>query len=360
MNKESTHPAFEKAANLLRDADLDEICRRTGAGIRGNTLSIDYFGERVEILLPDIIFRAPQLNAVDQLIILHYLTSTGSAETNGEYVGFKDLPGGMFYYKTFVKQGPDRILKTFGESPEKIFTVSRGLGGKKASFGDASITLKILPHMEVLIVLYRDDGEFPQEAYMLFKDNIINFLSLKDISMLAGEIAGRLHKMEKTTLNEIDLLKADKDFKNEIASRPGAGFFRRCFSCGTCTASCPISEIDENFNPRLIIRQCLLGLREQVLSSKELWFCIQCYTCYARCPQDVRFTDVMAVLREMAIEEGYAPIEMGEKAKKIGDLAQRLRYEITEYAWQCAKGNKQKDIPKKLKDQLEEGLKELE
>jgi len=58
---------------------------------------------------------------------------------------------------------------------------------------------------------------------------------------------------------DIVMTELDKDFKYEVASRPGASFFKRCFSCGTCTASCPVSEIDERFNPRLFIRQALLG-----------------------------------------------------------------------------------------------------
>ena len=154
--------------------------------------------------------------------------------------------------------------------------------------------------------------------------------------------------------------KLDKDFKYEIASRPGAAFFQRCFSCGTCTASCPVSDIDENFNPRLFIRQALLGMREQLLSSKELWYCTQCYTCYARCPQDVRFTDVMAVLRDMAVDEGYAPRDMREKTEKIDLLSQKLRHAIADYAYTKAAGGDTKGMQQKISQELTQGMKELE
>ena len=154
--------------------------------------------------------------------------------------------------------------------------------------------------------------------------------------------------------------KLDKDFKYEIASRPGAAFFKRCFSCGTCTASCPVSDIDENFNPRLFIRQALLGMREHLLSSKELLYCTQCYTCYARCPQDVRFTDVMAVLREMAVEGGYAPKAMAEKTVKIDLLSQKLRHAIADFTYQKSTGQETGAARQKIKDELAQGLKELE
>jgi heterodisulfide reductase subunit C len=159
---------------------------------------------------------------------------------------------------------------------------------------------------------------------------------------------------------DIVMTNLDKDFKYEVASRPGAAFFKRCFSCGTCTASCPVSDIDERFNPRLFIRQALLGEREKLLSSELLWYCTQCYTCYARCPQDVRFTDVMAVLRDMAVEQGYAPKGMKEKVKRVDVLAQQLRHGLAELAWSSAHQQDPAEIEKSLKGRLAKGLKEIQ
>lgn len=78
-----------------------------------------------------------------------------------------------------------------------------------------------------------------------------------------------------------------------------------CFQCGKCTASCPIRRFDEHFQPRLIAKAALLGMREKVLNSKEIWMCATCYSCTERCPQGVRLTDVMRVLRNIAVKEGH-------------------------------------------------------
>lgn len=160
-------------------------------------------------------------------------------------------------------------------------------------------------------------------------------------------------------MKAIPLSEMDKDFKYEIAARPGAAYFRRCFSCGSCTASCPVAELDERFNPRLIIRRALLGLRKEVLSSELLWYCSQCYTCYARCPQDVRFTDIMAALREMAVEEGYAPEALITKTRVVDSLAQRLRYGLAEMARLAASGRSSSKQAEALKKLLTAGLKEI-
>jgi heterodisulfide reductase subunit C len=161
-------------------------------------------------------------------------------------------------------------------------------------------------------------------------------------------------------VNEILISDLDKDFKYEIAARPGAAYFKRCFSCGSCTASCPVAELDERFNPRLIIRRALLGLREEVLSSQLLWYCSQCYTCTARCPQDVRFTDVMAVLRDMAVEEGYAPEGLTTKTRVVDRLAQQIRYGLAEVARLKAAGRPNAKQAAAVRKLLSAGLEELE
>ena len=122
----------------------------------------------------------------------------------------------------------------------------------------------------------------------------------------------------------IKLKDMDQSFKYDIARLPGGENFKSCFTCGTCTASCPVSEVNEDYDPRKIIRMATMGMRKAVLSSDLLWMCQQCYVCYARCPQNVKFADVMGVLREMAVKEGYVEPElvanMEELDRQVHDL----------------------------------------
>ncbi|MDO9465105.1 MAG: 4Fe-4S dicluster domain-containing protein [bacterium] len=120
----------------------------------------------------------------------------------------------------------------------------------------------------------------------------------------------------------------DKNFKYEVGAQPGGENIKKCFSCGTCTAGCPVSEVDEEFNPRKIIRMVLLGMKKEVLSSKVIWYCCSCYTCYAQCPQNVKFTDIMAVLRYLAIKEGHVRKDFLDKVYNIDNLAQKIRLDI--------------------------------
>ena len=70
-------------------------------------------------------------------------------------------------------------------------------------------------------------------------------------------------------------------------------------------------------------------MRERVLKSDFIWLCSQCYTCYDRCPQDVRLTDIMTALKNIAVREGYIHPAFKEQARLLGEFG-RL-YEIEDF-----------------------------
>jgi len=108
----------------------------------------------------------------------------------------------------------------------------------------------------------------------------------------------------------IDSENLDPNFKFLIASEPGGENIKKCFSCGTCTAGCPVREVTDRYNPRRIIRMAILGMKKEVLSSPFIWLCSSCYTCYERCPQDVRIPELMNAIKNIAVREGYLPPAM--------------------------------------------------
>lgn len=128
--------------------------------------------------------------------------------------------------------------------------------------------------------------------------------------------------------NETDTIvveELDPAFCEEVVSTPGGENIRKCFACGTCAAGCPVTSIDERYNARRIIRQVLLGMKEEVLTSPMLWSCFLCYRCYARCPQEVNFTDVMRALRYLAIKNGYISPRILSKMNEVDRHMQATR-----------------------------------
>ena len=123
----------------------------------------------------------------------------------------------------------------------------------------------------------------------------------------------------------------DSRFMRDLTQRAGAEGLSHCYSCGTCTASCPVSEIDPSYAPSKLIRMVLWGMKEDVLSSNLIWMCAMCYNCSFNCPQDVRFADAMRVIREVAVEEGFAPPERLAMMAEIDRFSQMLRHLILDH-----------------------------
>lgn len=95
-----------------------------------------------------------------------------------------------------------------------------------------------------------------------------------------------------TTIADIDLLASVQRF--------GAAEVDACFTCGTCTAVCPLSDNDSTF-PRRMIRYAQVGLTDELLSSKELWTCYHCGLCSDSCPTQADPGEFMAAARRYAV-----------------------------------------------------------
>lgn len=114
---------------------------------------------------------------------------------------------------------------------------------------------------------------------------------------------------------DIDLSQSDPNFRKELAEQPGGEKIAACFACRTCMASCPVTAVNDIFNPLKVIRMALYGLKKEVLGSDFVWLCSSCYACQERCPQGVSITDFMTLLKNIAIREGYNP-PAGIKAQR--------------------------------------------
>jgi heterodisulfide reductase subunit C len=93
-------------------------------------------------------------------------------------------------------------------------------------------------------------------------------------------------------------------FVDEVAATPGGEHIRACIQCGICTGSCPVAGKME-YPPRKIIALIRAGMRDEVLSSSSMWYCLSCHLCGCRCPRGVKPTDLAHALESLATQQGY-------------------------------------------------------
>lgn len=101
------------------------------------------------------------------------------------------------------------------------------------------------------------------------------------------------------------------DFADEVITSGSRIFpreelerFRTCMQCGKCVGSCPSGRITA-WRIRKIFEETRLGLKEEVFSDDGLWNCTTCYTCQERCPRGIDTTDIVRIIRNLAVKNGY-------------------------------------------------------
>ena len=96
-----------------------------------------------------------------------------------------------------------------------------------------------------------------------------------------------------------------------------------CNQCGKCSAGCPVVAAMDLL-PSQVIRMAQLGM-EDVLESNTIWICASCLTCGTRCPKGVDLPRLMEALRQVALRQGVAELDLSalppELVKEVPQLA---------------------------------------
>jgi Fe-S oxidoreductase len=109
-----------------------------------------------------------------------------------------------------------------------------------------------------------------------------------------------------TTLDTPIALRPDSGFLRDLIERAGDSF-KRCYQCGTCSVVCPFSFAGTSL-PRQEMVLAQWGLRDELLSSPNLWLCTTCGNCARLCPREVDIPGTIRAARELhLLERGTTP-----------------------------------------------------
>jgi len=205
---------YQQALELVRKdlikKDPAQVSNFSGADFlqidQGKGLfSLIYLNKNITVSWPELVVSTQKaeedLPIQQQVLILHYLLgawTAGGAGMTGEWISFQDIPDGRFYLDAFVNRAKVPLVKAFGTQPEKLIEVaSRAYDAVPFEHGDCSVLVKALPLIQVALILWEGDDEFPPEGNILFDQNISRILSAEDIAWLSGIIVYPLIGMAK-------------------------------------------------------------------------------------------------------------------------------------------------------------------
>jgi heterodisulfide reductase subunit C len=116
----------------------------------------------------------------------------------------------------------------------------------------------------------------------------------------------------------IDVIKLSPELRERLGRILPEPFYNFCLQCGACVSDCPGHLYIEEFNPRDIILGVILGREDELVGENStIWKCTNCYTCFERCPQDVRPIEVIIALKNVAVEDGKAPQVLGTMLRTV-------------------------------------------
>lgn len=209
-NKKNYEYGYELAYKLAREqlAKIDDIkqqCLKSDAQYQiiayRKMIVVEYLNRPYQLTLPDIEISAKDSEEAvplrDKILILHYLTQAKGTPLSNKIITYKELPEGTNYFPTFVKRAIKPLIDHFGKEPQRLVAIAGVVGGHKADFGDAAVTINAFSRVPITLVIWRGDEELSPEANILFDSTISDYLTTEDINVLCETIAWRLVKSDK-------------------------------------------------------------------------------------------------------------------------------------------------------------------
>ncbi|MCK4547270.1 MAG: 4Fe-4S dicluster domain-containing protein [Candidatus Eisenbacteria sp.] len=123
------------------------------------------------------------------------------------------------------------------------------------------------------------------------------------------------------------MAKLNFEFRKRLDAIIDGDHHNYCYQCGACVADCPAARYSPDFNPRQIMLLALLGQEEALIGENSpIWLCTNCYTCYERCPQDVRPIEVIIALKNIASGGKRAPGILEQIQKSVNEQGRTVAW----------------------------------
>ena len=200
-HEERRRRTLERALEEIRGIDLEGQARKGGFTCEPLAddeyrILIPTFGESMELLLPlgDMTLPPPIDCFSLRVLALRYIKLSCGVPVSGEWIAYRDLPGGRFYAATLVPTVEQPLAQAYGMNRGSLGEVARGLGGEEASYGDEAYVFHPYPRTPILVVMHWGDDEFAPDSRVLFDRSCSHYLNTDDLKILATQLAAFLLK----------------------------------------------------------------------------------------------------------------------------------------------------------------------
>jgi len=132
-----------------------------------------------------------------QALVLYYFLHSDGVLPARRWISFADLPEGRIYATAFQGYTGDRLARAFGNDLQAFRSACEHVGGQPLQLGDIAYRFVALPRLEVAIVYYQGDDEFPPTSRVLFDAHAGHYLPVDGCAVVGSLLTQQILKHTK-------------------------------------------------------------------------------------------------------------------------------------------------------------------
>ncbi len=195
-------PVVKEAQEKLRQIDRALVAKRSGAAIDqdGNLhvefLQREYVIDHAKWTVASVDSRTAPSSLVQSLILTYLYLSDGTPPID-RWLGFRELPNGLFYASAFQGYTGAELVRELSGELVVFKQASEKLRGTAFAIGDAGYIFQVLPRLNLAVILWAGDDEFPAQAQVLFQETAPHYLLTDGLAIVGGLLISRIVKASK-------------------------------------------------------------------------------------------------------------------------------------------------------------------
>ena len=199
-------PVVKEAQTKLRHAapaDRAAVAERSGATIdQAGTLHMEFLRREYVIDHADwTVKRADDGTAppsLTQSLILTYLYQSDGMPPVDRWMGFRELPNGLFYAQAFQGYTGAVLVRDLRGDVAAFKQASEKLHGAPLAIGSAGYVFSVLPRIKLAVIMWAGDDEFPAQAQVLFQETASHYLMTDGLAIVGSLLVGQIVKAART------------------------------------------------------------------------------------------------------------------------------------------------------------------
>ena len=196
-------PVVKEAQTKLRQIDQGVVAGRSGATIDqdGNLrlafLRREYMIDQAGWTVKCADDGTTPLSLMQSLILTYLHMSDGTPPLD-RWLGFRELPNGLFYAQAFQGYTGAVLVRDLHGEVAAFKQASEKLEGAPFAHGDAGYVFQVLPRVKLAVSMWAGGDEFPSQAQVLFQESAPHYLMTDGLAIIGSLLIGQIVKAART------------------------------------------------------------------------------------------------------------------------------------------------------------------